>query len=215
MRSLLITIVCAAAYGYALGSAHSELYATRNLLKFPALLLCTGALCAPMNYVLARVLAPTLCARAVQRSVLVATRDLAVLLASLSPCTLFVAFGTRLRATGPLGAYPLFLGFNRLLVAASGVMSTTGHLGRLVDASGHRAPARRLVLASLCLSLAVGGQAAFYMRPFFGLQATRGGDPPLWLGDAPDARGARNFYEVVWQFVSHPALPAEFTRQGR
>jgi hypothetical protein len=75
-----------------------------------------------------------------------------------------------------------------------------------------RAALRALLVAgagSLALSLAVGGQAAFYLRPFVGLPATRGGDPPFLLGDAPDARGARNFYAAVWQVVTSPPLPWE------
>ena len=33
----------------------------------------------------------------------------------------------------------------------------------------------------------------------FGLPASRGGSPPLYLGATPDVRGATNFYEAVWQ----------------
>ena len=58
----------------------------------------------------------------------------------------------------------------------------------------------------LVLSLLVGGQFAFYLRPFFGI-ASLTGAPPFLLGDEPTVTGARNFYEVVWQFVVGASLP--------
>ena len=56
------------------------------------------------------------------------------------------------------------------------------------------------------LSLLVGGQLAFWLRPFFGIASCLG-SPPFLLGAEPTATGARNFYEVVWQFVVGTSLP--------
>jgi len=79
------------------------------------------------------------------------------------------------------------------------------------------ARARVLVLVSLwlALTLGVGGQAAFYMRPFFGFPATRGNTPPFFLGAEPDVRGARNFYEAIAQTVWHPPLPRQWPKHER
>jgi hypothetical protein len=69
-----------------------------------------------------------------------------------------------------------------------------------------------LISAWLALTLGVGGQAAFYLRPFFGFPATRGNHPPFFLGAAPDVRGATNFYEAVLQTLSHPPLPQSWPK---
>lgn len=212
VRALLVAVLGSALYGYALGSAHSELYALRNVVKFPLLLLGTGVVCALANHVLARTLAPTIASARVRHSVLLAYRDIAVLLAALSPCTGFLAVSMRTGDDGRLGEYPLFLAFNVGCIAASGLLAVWRQVHRLGDQPSTRRPALALIAASLALSLAVGGQVAFYMRPFFGLPVTRGGDPPFFLGDEPDARGARNFYEAVWQVVSSPPLPGEWGR---
>jgi hypothetical protein len=55
--------------------------------------------------------------------------------------------------------------------------------------------------------LGVGGQAAFFMRPFFGFPATRGNTPPFFVGAKPDLRGATNSYEAVWPTIRRPRLP--------
>ena len=51
---------------------------------------------------------------------------------------------------------------------------------------------------------------AFYLRPFFGLPASRGGDPPFCVGNEPDVRGATNVFEVPLQFATQPRVPAWF-----
>lgn len=201
------TLAAAAAYGYCLGSAHSELYAVRNLVKFPVLLLVTGAVCAVGHFVVARTATTRLGFREVQGSVGRLFHDTSLLLASLGPVILFV--GRSLRATddGRLGSYDLFLTLNVVAIAVAGTLALLRQ-GRdlLGKASVTTRTARGLVLAWLALTLAVGGQAAFYMRPFFGVPATRGGDPPWFLGATPDIRGATNFYEMVWQAVRRPEL---------
>lgn len=63
----------------------------------------------------------------------------------------------------------------------------------------------------LFLALLVGGQAAFYVRPFFGVPASRGRTPPFLPGNEPDVRGATNFFELLSQFSSYPKLPEWFT----
>ncbi len=212
IRDAAAALLCSALYGYAVGSAHSELYAVRNLVKVPLLLLATGSICALANHVLARWLAPAIPGAKVRRSVLLAYRDTAVLLAALSPCVGLLAFSMRYRDDGRLGEYGLLLAFHVGCIALSGSVALWHQLRRL-RASAPTQPVRALVTASLALSLAVGGQVAFFMRPFVGLPATRGGDPPpFFLGDEPDARGARNFYEAVWQVATSPPLPSGWGR---
>ena len=58
---------------------------------------------------------------------------------------------------------------------------------------------RRLTLVAgwLALSLLVGGQAAWTLRPFFGVRSIPGAETRFFLGSSPDYRGSTNFYEAV------------------
>ena len=55
-RSLFVTVACAACYGIAAGSGHDALYALRDAVKFPLLLLVTASICAASFHFVARLL---------------------------------------------------------------------------------------------------------------------------------------------------------------
>ena len=209
MRAVLTTFACSAAFGFALGSAHSELYATRNMLKFPLLIAITATVCALAYWMVARLLAAPLSFLEVQRATGRLFHDMSLLLASLSPAVLFLAWTSRANDDGKLGSYDSFLAFNMIIVAVAGSLALLRQARELFTRHGF-APSRAkfLVAAWLTLSLGVGGQAAFVMRPFFGFPATRGNTPPFFVGAEPDLRGATNFYESVWQTIQRPPLPA-------
>jgi hypothetical protein len=215
MRGLLTTFACSAVYGFALGSAHSELYATRNLLKFPLLVAITGSVCALAYWIVARLCAAPLSFLAVQRATGRLFHDLSVLLASLSPAVAFLAWTARATDDGKLGTYDSFLAFNLAIVAVAGALALVRQARELFSRHGLD-PVRAKFLAGawLLLSLGVGGQAAFVMRPFFGFPATRGNTPPFFVGSEPDLRGATNFYEAVWQTIRRPPLPAWLRGEG-
>ena len=106
-----------------------------------------------------------------------------------------------------LGAYDWFLGLNIGFVATAGCLALVHQASALLRAD-HTAPqARAIVAAWLAVTLPVGGQMAFYVRPLFGLPATRGQTPPWFLGTTPDVRGATNFFEMVAQIAARPPLP--------
>ena len=208
LRRTLVLVLTSAAYGYALGTAHSQIYATRNLVKFPLLILTTAAVCLLAYGVLARFLGLRLGLRPVLGLALDTFRDLSVLLASLTPPALFLALVLRHTDDQRLGEYSLFLGLNGLFVAVAGGLALMVRGRSLLRAGTTRGPRAALLLAGwLALTLAVGGQVAFYLRPFFGLPASRGNVPPFALGSTPDVRGATNFYEAMMQVFSEPPLP--------
>ncbi len=207
-RALAGLVAGSAAYGFTVGAAHSLLYARRNLVKLPLLLVGTGLVCALAYFVVARFLLARVGPRQVGALVLGLFRDLAVLLASLAPANLLLAWILRHTDDGRVGEYGLFLGLNVLFVALSGGLALVRQGWDLLAAE--RVPVARAALVValwLGLSLAVGGQGAFYLRPFFGLPASRGNAPPFALGNAPDVRGATNFFEAAWQVFSAPPLP--------
>lgn len=97
-----------------------------------------------------------------------------------------------------LGDYPLSLGLNIVLIGTAGSFALVRHARGLLSRRG--VGARRgsaVVVVWLALSLLVGGQASFYLRPFFGI-AVVDPAPPLFEGSNPDFRRAHNFFEVVW-----------------
>lgn len=202
----------ACAYGFAIGAGKNLTYAWRSSLKFPLLLVGTALLCGLACFVFARFCGAPLPFLAVQRASFALHRTTAVLLGSLSPVVLFLGRTMAAPDARSLGGYPLFVGLNMLFIAAAGVVALRVQThGLLRD---HRLPRRQalLVVGSwLLLSLLVGGQLAFWLRPFFGI-ASLAGDPPFLLGSEPTVTGAGNFYEVVWQFVSG-ADPGDYTRR--
>ncbi len=202
LAARIATIVAGGAvYGFALGAGKNLLYAYRSAIKFPLLLLGTAAICALAHFMLARFLAVPLTLRAVVTASLQFAADLAVLLASLAPVSLFLG-RTMIRPVGTdLGGYPEFVTTNMVFVAGAGALALHAQVHRLGIGIGiGRARAWLLAAIWLAVSLLVGGQLAFWLRPFFGI-ASLTGAPPFLLGDEPTATGARNFYEVVWQFA--------------
>lgn len=205
LRALATALLAAGTYGFALGAGKNLTYCWRSAVKFPLLLLGTGLLCALACFVLARFLDTPLRFAAVQRASCALLHTLAVLLGSLAPVTLFFGVTMATPTERDLGGYPAFVGANVVFVALAGALAVLLQARLLLRE--HGIPPRRaaVVVASwLALSLLVGGQLAFWLRPFFGI-ASLHGDPPFLLGDEPTATGARNFYEVVWQFVSGDA----------
>jgi hypothetical protein len=188
---LALTLAAAALYGFALGSAHSEICARNNALKFPLLVLVTDATCALSWSVIATALGVPLTFVGVQLAALRWFRDVSILLASLAPVVFVVARVARATDDGQLGEYDSFLALNVGFAGVAGALSMVRQAVGLLREL-HIAHSRVVTLVALwfALTLAVGGQATFWMRPFFGFPATRGDTPPLILGSAPDVRGA-------------------------
>lgn len=208
MRTVAVLIATSSLYGFTVGIAHSLLYARRNLVKLPLLILVTSAVCAVAYLVAAGFLSARVTPRQVGGLVLGLFRDLAILLASLAPVNLLLAAILRATDDGRIGEYSLFLGLNVAFVSIAGSLALVRQSRDLLAVA--RVPVARasaVLAAWLVLSLAVGGQAAFYLRPFFGLPASRGNVPPFAVGTEPDVRGATNFFEAVQQVFTAPPLP--------
>jgi hypothetical protein len=211
-RGVAVTLLASACYGFAIGAGKNMTYAWRSAVKFPLLLLGTAALCALAYFVVARFLGVTLPFARVQRCALSAFRAIAVLLCSLSPVAFFLGRTMEAPHERGLGGYPAFVGANMVFVAVAGAVVVVLQARALLRERGVTArQSVAVVCAWLVLSLLVGGQLAFWLRPFFGI-ASLTGAPPFALGDEPTVTGARNFYEVVWQFVT-AADPGDYMRR--
>lgn len=216
IKVLLSLVVASALYGFSIGSAHSWLYAGRNLVKFPLLILSTSLLCALAYFVLARFLATELRFRDVQALVIGLFKDTSIMLAALAPVSFFLALTMEQPTTEHLGEYPLFQGINVLFIAVCGSVALVRQVQSLLRKHGlGRRTGMLLITGWLALSLFTGGQGAWYMRPFFGISSIKGPTPPWFLGSEPDFRGARSFYEAVYNLVAPPPLPEGFHDPGR
>jgi len=211
----LLTALAAASYGFAIGAVHSWLFAARNLIKFPLLILVTALVCAPAYLLAARFVAARLTLEEVARLVLGLYRDVSLLLAVLAPVCLFLARTLRPPDEGGLGEYPHFLGFNVLLIAACGSLALVRQTRMLLRGRPlTRRQGLAIMAAWLLLSLLVGGQWAWYLRPFFGVASVSGEATPFCLGTLTDYRGAASFFEAVYQLVDPPPLPAGYHLRG-
>ncbi|MCB9882044.1 MAG: hypothetical protein H6834_09655 [Planctomycetes bacterium] len=207
-RRVLLMLVGWSSYGYAIGCAHSDLYAQRNVVKLPLLVFTTLTVCAIAYDLLAKLITSRLTFARVTALLWCMVTEMAAMLLALFPVSLFLGLQLRASDDGRLGEYSLFLGLNLAFVAVAGVIALVRQVVALRRLSAlSRREAGLLVAGWLTLSMVVGGQASFYLRPFFGFPATRGGNPPFALGAEPDARGATNFFEMVVQVVTTPPLP--------
>lgn len=200
-------LLAAAAYGCSAGAVRSPRFAALNLIKLPLLIGISVTVSAGAYFLVARLLAPELGFRDVRRLVLGSYADLAALLAALAPVTLLLALTLqRPTSAADLGEYPAFLAGNVALIAAAGILSVTRQAAALLHRHAlPRARALPLVALWLAISLVVGGQAAWYLRPFFGNAAVPD-DGSFCLGSRPDFRGARSFYEAVYHLWAPPPV---------
>ncbi|HUS46508.1 MAG TPA: hypothetical protein VNA25_03740 [Phycisphaerae bacterium] len=208
LRSVLSIAVGSALYGFAAGSSHSLRLASWNLLKFPLLVFMTAGLCALAYYAMGK-LFTRLSFRHSLALALGAFADTSILLASLSPVVLFLGQAIDRPDGRGLNEYPLFLGLNVVFIATSGTVALVRQARSLLKV--HRLAVARsvgIVLAWLAVSLFVGGQCAWFLRPFYGVCRTE----PVVDRVPSDYRGAGNFYEAVWNLLDPPSLPGECRR---
>src|SRR5689334_4918686 len=174
MRRDVATLVLASAvYGFSIGSVHSTRFGLHDLIKFPLLLLVTGAACAVAYFLWALLIGGGRFRFVdVQRLAMRLYRDAAVLLAALAPANLFLARTLVPPDATSLHEYPLFLAANVVFIAVAGALALLRQVRAL--ARYHPWPlSRRVVTVGgwLALSLLVGGQAAWTLRPFFGVRS--------------------------------------------
>jgi len=213
-RLLLGIILGSAVYGFAIGSLHSLKQATRNLVKFPLLIVLTSLLCAIAYYVFSQFITKKLSFRNVLRLSMRTFRDIAVLLASLSPVSFFLAQTAVQPDEHSLNEYPFFLGLNVFLIALCGVVALVRQTLALLRKHQLRLRKSTLtVLVWLCISLFTGGQVAWYLRPFFGPSTMK--DLPFMAGREPDLRGATSFYGAVYHLIDPPPLPEQYYKRKR
>lgn len=191
-----------ASYGFSIGFFHSSTYAMRNLIKFPLLICITATICAISYFLVSRLMGARIGFFSVQKLSLDIYAGISLLLASLAVCNLFLALTLEPPTSArELGGYPLFQGFNVGLIAICGCIALARQGGQLLaqhDLSAKKASA--MIVVWLALSMFVGGQGAWYLRPFFGVSAQYTLDE-FCMGTRPDSRGLNNIYEAVYHLI--------------
>ncbi len=91
LKTMALTVLFSATYGFSIGLIHSLNFACRNLVKFPALILITSAVCCLAFWISARLVTGRLSFTEVQMLGLAVYHDISVLLASLAPAFCFMA----------------------------------------------------------------------------------------------------------------------------
>lgn len=216
-RDVATLLLASAVYGFSIGCVHSTRFGLHNLIKFPLLILITGAACAVAYYLWALLIGGARFRFAdVQRLAMRLYRDAAVLLAALAPANWFLARTITPPDATSLHQYPLFLGVNVCFIAVAGALALFRQVRAL--AQYHPWPlSRRVITVSgwLALSLMVGGQAAWTLRPFFGVRSIPGAETRFFLGSSPDYRGSTNFYEAVYDVAVGTQVAAGYFLHGR
>jgi hypothetical protein len=215
VRDLAALVVASGLYGFSIGSVHSLRFALRNLVKFPLLILATMVVCGIGYFLVACITGARLRFGEVQRLALRLFRNTVVLLVALAPVSYFLARVIDKPNLTGLGEYPLFLGLNVCFIALAGVLALAHEVRHFPREDSWPRRSRVLTLTGwLALSLLVGGQAAWYLRPFFGVASIAGEQTPFFLGASPDYRGSTNFYEAVYHLVAPPPLAPDYYTRG-
>jgi len=180
-------------------------YARNNLVKFPLLIFITSVICSMSYYIFSVLITRRLSFGAVQLTSLRIFHDISILLAGLSPVSLFLAVTLERPDQSGLHEYPFFQGLNVIFIAICGALALVYRTRSFL--TSYRLPMRKgllIIVIWLVLSMFVGSQCAWYLRPFFGVATIHVEETPFIMGRKPDFRGATSFYEAVFYLVRPP-----------
>ncbi|MDA0578117.1 MAG: hypothetical protein O3B24_08460 [Verrucomicrobia bacterium] len=200
-RALLLYAIIitfgAGIYGATIGLWRAPQQAVFTAIKFPLLIALTTTANALLNGILAQGLGLRIGFR---QSFLAITASFAIaslILASLSPVTLFL-----LANTPPLGTGSVHLSHSFMLLAHVALIALAGTIGNLalyrllLAQAADRATARRVLLAWLIGNVFLGCQLSWIMRPFIGAPQL-----PVEFFRAEAFQG--NFYESVFRSLQN------------
>lgn len=185
-----VVVLGFAMYGFTVGAWRAPVMGAYVALKMPLLILLTLGCNALLNGLLGMLLHSSIGFRQSLMALLWAFATAAVLLASLSPVTLGLAWNApRPDAVNAASAHAGYLLSHTLLIAAVGIFSNI-HLHRLLHGAGGKGSLPTL-FSWLAGNGLLGSQFSWILRPFFG-------SPQLEVAFLRPNAFEGTFHEAVW-----------------
>ena len=195
-----VTVIGAAAYGFAFGLWRAPEQALYSALKLPLLMLAVVAASALINGVLALLLRSGIGVRQGSVAILLSFSLAALMLAALSPVAVFFVLsvpGPEAAAARPAEVYrtaELVLFFHIAVIGACGVAGNARLYRLLTRLAPTRAIALRVLVSWILVDGVVGSQLSWILRPFLC-------KPHLPPELSRDRALEGNFFEELWRIV--------------
>ena len=180
-----------AIYGGSLGLWRAPLQGLYVAIKFPLLLMLTATGSALINGMLAQLLGAPMSFRQSLLVVLMSFALLAIILAALTPLSLFLLYNLpELGSKQQSSAYGLYLLMNTLMIAFAGIIANLQLYRLLQYLCKKSSQAKQILWNWLAINLFLGAQLSWNMRPFFG-------SPNLPVHFLRDQPFSGSFYEAI------------------
>jgi hypothetical protein len=189
---MLTIAVCSGVYGATIGLWRAGLMALYVAIKFPLLIFLTTLCNGTLNWMLAAVMGAGFTFRQTVLAQLMGYAVAALILAALAPITLFILFNTPSLMSGDTFGHSFFLLINVGVLAFAGIISNLRLHQFLLQKTGRRNLARKVLVAWLAGNLLVGAQLSWNLRPFIGA-------PGLEIQFLRPNPFDGNFYETVYR----------------
>lgn len=199
VRSLIVITLGSAAYGTAIGWWRDPVQAGYTAVKFPLIVMLTALGNALLNGMLASLLGLSIGFRQSLLAILLSFTLAAVILGAFSPLVFFLVLNTPPISGGrsaAFSAHSIILLTNVAVIALAGILANVRLYRLLLQLSGERAVARRILVAWLGGNLLLGSQLSWLLRPFVGSPQL-----PVEFFRADAMQG--NFFEAVGNAVKH------------
>jgi hypothetical protein len=197
IMQLCVIAVALFPYGFTIGVWRDPLQGLYSGIKFPLVVVLVTLMNGVINGILGKLYGANLSLLESMRSIAASYVIAGLLLGSLAPVFLFLALSAPPLTTGGVNeAYgPILLG-HVSAIAVAGVVANVRLYGLIQSVTDEPADARRVLAAWIFLSMIVGCQLCWNLRPFIG-------SPDLPLQFLRPNAFEGNFYEAVWnQLVS-------------
>lgn len=184
-------------YGFTVGLWRGLEMAGYVALKTPLLIFSTLLITAFLNGVISLLLGTGIGFRKSLLCQLLSFSLASIVLASLSPITLFIA----LEAPGPLSpiarqSHSFYLLLHTTIVAFAGFLSVTKLYNFIQSLTPNVSAARFTLYSWLASNAFVGAQLSYLLRPFFG-------SPGLEVAFLREDPFKGTFYEAIWRSLNH------------
>ncbi len=167
--ALVWMVVGSAIYGASIGLWRAPLQSLFVAIKFPLLLGATTIANAMINGMLARLLGAPISFRQSLHAILLSYAIVGVVLAALSPISLFVWWDLPAMGSAQAGkAHAAMIVIHVVIIAFAGLVANLRLFSLLAKLCGDRACARRVLAAWLLGNMFLGCQLSYNLRPFFG-----------------------------------------------